>query len=405
MRIILAHNRYRSTAPSGENRVVDQEGEALAALGHEVERFERSSDEIEHWSRAKKASLPASMIWSRTAYRDLGTVLREHRPDIVHVHNTFPLLSTSVLYACRDAGVPVVATFHNRRQVCARGDFFRDGSVCRECAGGSKVPAVIHGCYRGSRAATLPLVLSASMQRRSWQSLISAYLFVSHAIRDDFAEMELAEERVFVRHNLVPRRLAVRPTPEPIVCYVGRLDEAKGIPLLMAGWERYCAMSGDPGLRLVVAGGGVLEPELRAWASSRPSVEVLGQVSGAECSELMARSLAVIVPSLVEESFGLAAVEAMSVGVPPIAAGHGGLAEIVTPDIDGVLFQPGDPEALAAAIADVGANPARYEKYGHQAREAYEQRFSPERSLEKLLDIYRFAIANPVGARSKDQVI
>jgi glycosyltransferase involved in cell wall biosynthesis len=212
--------------------------------------------------------------------------------------------------------------------------------------------------------------------------------------------MELAKERVFVRHNLVPRRLAVHATREPIVCYVGRLDEAKGIPLLMAGWERYCAMSGDPGLRLVVAGGGVLEPELRAWASGRPSVEVLGQVSGAQCSELMARSLAVIVPSLVEESFGLAAVEAMSVGVPPIAAGHGGLAEIVTPDIDGVLFQPGDPEALAAAIADVGANPARYEKYGHQAREAYEQRFSPERSLEKLLDIYRFAIANPVGARS-----
>ena len=121
MRILLVHNRYRSGAPSGENRVVDQEGEALAALGHEVMRFGRSSDEIEQWSVAKKASLPARIIWSRETQRDLKAVLREHRPEVVHVHNTFPLLSDAVLYACRDARVPVVATLHNYRLACANG--------------------------------------------------------------------------------------------------------------------------------------------------------------------------------------------------------------------------------------------------------------------------------------------
>jgi hypothetical protein len=104
MRILLVHNRYRSGAPSGENRVVDQEGEALAALGHEVMRFGRSSDEIEQWSVTKKASLPARTIWSHETWRDLKAVLHEHRPEVVHVHNTFPLLSAAVLYACRDAG-------------------------------------------------------------------------------------------------------------------------------------------------------------------------------------------------------------------------------------------------------------------------------------------------------------
>jgi len=396
MRITLVHNRYRSAIPSGENRVVDQEVEALAALGHEIIRFERSSDEIEHWSSVRKASLPVRVVWSREAHRDLEEALRDGRPDVVHMHNTFPLLSGAVLHACRDADVPVVATIHNRRLVCPKGDFFRDGSVCHDCACGSPVPAVVHGCYKGSRAATVPVAISVSVHRRAWRSLVSAYVFVSKSLRDQLSGLNLPRDRVFVRHNLVPRRTPVQQAPEPMVCYVGRLDEAKGTRLLMAGWDRYCGLSGSPGLRLVIAGSGPLEGEARAWASSRPSVEMLGQVSGARCSALMSRARAVILPSLCEETFGLAAVEAMAVGAPPIAAGHGAFVELITHGVDGVLFRPGDSVALAAAVADAESQPALYEGYGRQGRKTYAQRFDPDRNLEQLLSIYRFAIAHPV---------
>jgi glycosyltransferase involved in cell wall biosynthesis len=401
MRIVLVHNRYRSTAPSGENRVVDQEGEALAALGHEVVRFERSSDEIEHWPRAKKAFLPVQVIWSREAYRGLTATLREGRPDVVHVHNTFPLLSAAVLHACRDAAVPVVATIHNRRLVCASGDFFRDGATCHDCAHGPPVPAVVHGCYRGSRLATAPVAFATSAHRRAWRSLVSAYLFVSMSLRDQLAGLDLAQDRVFVRHHLIPRRAVAQVAREPTVFYAGRLDEAKGLRLLMTGWDHYRSMSSGTGLRLVIAGGGVLAREVGAWASSRPSVEIVGQVGSSRCIELMARARAVILPSICEETFGLAAVEAMAVGVPPIAAGHGAFVELITSGVDGVLFRPGDPAALAAAVADVAAHPARYETYGNRARKTYEQRFDPERNLEQLLGIYRFAIAHPVSSRDQ----
>ena len=151
MRILVAHSRYRSAAPSGENRVVDQETAALGALGHEVELFERRSDDIEGWPAVRKAALPAAVVWNGGVRRDLRAVLRSGRPDVVHIHNTFPLLSASVLYACRDAGVPVVVTLHNYKLACASGDFFRDGAVCHECADGAPVGAMRHGCYRGSR--------------------------------------------------------------------------------------------------------------------------------------------------------------------------------------------------------------------------------------------------------------
>jgi glycosyltransferase involved in cell wall biosynthesis len=396
MRILLVHNRYRSGAPSGENHVVDQEGEALAGLGHEVIRFGRSSDEIGQWSVARKASLPARVIWSRGTYRDLKAVLREQRPEVVHVHNTLPLLSASVLYACRDARVPVVATIHNYMLACANGMFFRQGAVCHDCAHGLQVRAVVHGCYRGSRAATVPVALAKGLHRQAWGSLVSAYIFISAAQRDLHREVGLAPGRVFLRYNLIPRRGRPRVARTPTVVYAGRLHEVKGVRLLMAGWDRYRAKSGAPGLNLVIAGGGPLEDEVAAWASARPSVEMTGTVSHDRCAELISRARAILLPSAWEEPFGLVAVEAMAAGVPAIAAGHGSFTELITPGVDGVLFSPGDPAALALAIADADQNPGPYEVYGDQARQTYERRFDPERSMDELLGIYRFAITHPV---------
>ena len=343
MRVLLVHNQYRSATPSGENRVVDQEGQALAEAGNEVMRFGRNSDEIEHWSRTKRASLPARVVWSRETRRDLSAALRERRPDVVHVHNTFPLLSASVLYACRDTAVPVVATIHNYRLVCASGDFLRDGTVCHDCLHRLPVRGALHGCYRGSRVATVPLVVANVAHRKAWRSLVSAYVFISAAQRDLHDGLGLPQDRVFVRHNMIPRQNVPLVPREPIVAYAGRLDEAKGLRLLMAAWDRYRGMSDDPGLRLVVAGAGPLEREVAAWALTRPSVELTGYLPASQVLELRARARAVLLPSVWEEPFGLVAVEAMAAGAPPIAAEHGSFVELITPGVDGVLFLPGDP--------------------------------------------------------------
>jgi glycosyltransferase involved in cell wall biosynthesis len=257
------------------------------------------------------------------------------------------------------------------------------------------VHAVLRGCYRGSRVATAPVAIATSVHRQAWRSLISAYVFISASQRDLLGGLGLAKDRTFVRHNLIPRREERQVDREPTVVYAGRLDEAKGLRVLMTGWDRYQSTSRVPGLRLVIAGAGPLEAEVAAWASARPSVQMVGQVDGDGCSDLMSRARAVIVPSAWEETFGLVVVEAMAVGVPPIASDHGSFVELITPGVDGALFRPGDPAALALVIADVDAHPERYETYGQQARKTYEQQFNPERNLEQLLEIYRFAIAHP----------
>jgi glycosyltransferase involved in cell wall biosynthesis len=401
MKVMLVHSRYRSAAPSGENRVVDTEGAELAGLGHDVVRFERSSDDIASWPKARQAALPALVVWNPSVRRDLAAALRKHRPDVVHVHNTFPLLSAAVLYACGDAAVPVVATIHNYKLACASGDFFRAGAVCHDCAAGLPLPAVRHGCYRGSRAATAPVALASTAHRKAWRSMVAAYIFISASQRDLLSGYGFPPQRIFVRHNVIPPRNVARQEPRDHVVYAGRLDAAKGLRVLMAGWDRYLDTAPSAGLRLVIAGSGQLDQEVAAWAATRPSVRLAGQLDAAGCARVMAAARVVVLPSAWEETFGLAAVEAMALGVPPVAAGHGSFTELVTDGVDGALFRPGDPAALAAVLADVGTRPERYAEYGRQARKTYEQRFDPAESMQSLLKIYEYAIANPAPHVSK----
>ncbi|WP_037766949.1 glycosyltransferase, partial [Streptomyces sp. FXJ7.023] len=153
MHVLVVHNRYASAQPSGENKVVDQEVALLREAGHRVGVFERRSDEIGSRSLIGKAAIPLTVPWNPAVRTELAARLRAERPDVVHVHNVFPLLSPAVLAACADAGVPVVATLHNYTQVCPPGTLQRDGRPCTECVGAAPLPAVRHGCYRGSRLA------------------------------------------------------------------------------------------------------------------------------------------------------------------------------------------------------------------------------------------------------------
>lgn len=396
MRILVVHGRYRSAAPSGENRVVDQEFAALTAAGHDVQRFERHSDEIAGWSAVQKAALPAVSLWNEPVRRELLALLRRDTPDLVHIHNTFPLISPSVLHACRAARVPVVATLHNYKLLCASGDFFREGTRCHECAGGKRLPAVAHGCYRGSRAATVPVAASSSLHRTAWQRLVSAYIFISASQRDLMKNLALPPQRVFVKHNFVPPPSTATIGRDHTVVFLGRLDAAKGVPLLMRAWDTFRDRHPTSSLRLVVAGGGPLADEVERWASGHHSVDVAGLLPPESAATLLGRALAAVVPSQWEETFGLVAVEAMAAGVAPIAPARGSFPELITPGTDGELFAPGDARDLAEVLADVDRHPTRYLELGSSGVETYRRRFRPSGNLERLIEVYRFAVEHPV---------
>ncbi|MCC2265935.1 glycosyltransferase [Streptomyces sp. CT1-17] len=392
MHVLVVHNRYASAQPSGENKVVDQEVALLREAGHRVGVFERRSDEIGSRSLIGKAAIPLTVPWNPAVRTELAARLRAERPDVVHVHNVFPLLSPAVLAACADAGVPVVATLHNYTQVCPPGTLQRDGRPCTECVGAAPLPAVRHGCYRGSRLATVPLAVGLSVNRRRWRSGVERFLCISAAQRDVLVAAGLPAERLVVKHNFVPDPDVRRTGPGEHLLFLGRLAEAKGVRLLMAAWDELAA-DGGVGVPLVIAGTGPLEGEVTAWAAGRRDVRCVGLYDPPQVRRAVARSVAVVAPSTWLEAFGLVVVEAMAAGVPTVAAGHGAFVELVEDGVTGLLHRPGEPASLAAGLRRITDGPERNREMGRAARRRYERGFSPAVGLERLVREYRTAIA------------
>lgn len=392
MNVLVVYNRYRSGQPSGEDRVVDQERALLADAGHQVSTFERRSDDIAAMSLLRKAAVPFRVPWNPAVRSELAARLRAERPDVVHVHNTFPLLSPSVVAACADVGVPTVATLHNYMMVCPPGTLYRDGHVCIDCTHRLPLPAVRHGCYRGSRLATIPMAANLVVNRRRWWSGVARFFCISGAQRQILLQAGMPAERLAVKHNFVADPGVRRGGPGEHVLYLGRLTTEKGIRLLMSAWDMIAARGGI-GVPLVLAGTGPLQEEVSRWAQDRDDVRYLGLQSRAECAKLMACAATVVAPSAWLETFGLVVVEAMAAAVPTVAAAHGAFVELIEDGVTGLLHRPGDAESLTECLRRIVATPEANRSMGEAARRHYEQDFTPSAGLERLVAGYQAVIA------------
>jgi glycosyltransferase involved in cell wall biosynthesis len=377
----VAHNRYRSAFPSGENRVVDAQCAGLEARGVAVDRLLADSDDIAELGAVRRLALPLSPTWSasgRAAYRAL---VGAHRPDVVHLHNPFPLISPSIVRWAHADGIPVVQTVHNHRHVCVAGTFERDGHECRECeVRRAPWPAVRHGCYRGSRVQSVAQATALVAHRGTWQ-LVGRFLAVSGTTAATVRAAGVPAERIEVCPNGVPD--PGEPVPVPAsggVLYAGRLTPEKGVDLLLDLWSG----SEAPAVPLRLVGSGELEARSRSVAAAHPAVEVLGVLPPERVGAEIARAAVVVVPSRWPDPLPTIAIEALAHGRPVVASDVGGLPEIVAPEV-GALVAP-TLEGLAAGVAQVLADAA---SRGAAARRRYLERFTEERALDRLLATYQ----------------
>jgi glycosyltransferase involved in cell wall biosynthesis len=250
VRVLVAHNRYRSDAPSGENRLVEAEVALLRDGGVEVVELMTDSDTITPGLRGVLRAAPGP-VYSPSGVHHFTRMLQETRPDVVHLHNVFPLISPYVVRVAARAGVPVVQTVHNYRHGCVNGLHLRDGHTCTDCLGSRLgLPAVLHGCYRGSRMQTLPMTIGQNVHRGTWRDDVTRFLALTLFARDKLVETGIPSARVTIRPTWVPDP-GHDPTTGTDVLFVGRLDDAKGVDRLLAAWEAGGRRSGRR-LRIVV---------------------------------------------------------------------------------------------------------------------------------------------------------
>lgn len=392
MRILLVHNYYGSTSPSGENTVFEAERDLLRSRGNEVEEFTRHSDEIRSLGKAGAVIGAVTTPWNPASASDIRRAVETFSPDVVHVHNTFPLISPAIFHAIPERTARVM-TLHNYRLLCPAAIPMREGRLCTDCIQTRSVaPALRHGCYRGSRLATVPLALSVALHRRlgTWDEQVDAFIALSGFQRDIMVEGGLPAEKVHLKPNFVagPSEVCRWKDRPGYVVFVGRLSEEKGLRTLLQAWRDWGAQATE--LRIV--GNGPLRNELESFAREL-KVSFLGYLSAEQTRQQIARADLLVLPSEGVESFGMVVCEALAHGTPAVVSRLGPLPSLVMEGGCGMVFEAGNAPDLLSKIQAALADRVLLERMGGLARDVYERRYTQERGYDLLLDIYQLALA------------
>lgn len=309
MNILVAHNCYQQ--PGGEDQCVAAEIAMLEARGHAVTQYCMHNDAINAMSSSQVAS---RTLWSWPAYYELRELLRAQRPQIVHFHNTFPLISPSAYYAAQAENVRVVQTLHNFRLLCVNGLLFRDGVICEDCLGKSIAwPGVLHACYRSSRTASTVTAAMQTLHRAlgTWRSAVDVYIALSQSSRRKLVEGELPADKIVLKPNFA------YPDPGPGAgnggygVFIGRLSTEKGLQTLIQAWRNLGAS-----IPLKIVGAGPLADTVQAAVAKSPSIHWLPGVPLETVFSLLGEAAFLVLPSQCYENFPRVIIEAFSKGTP-----------------------------------------------------------------------------------------
>lgn len=396
MDIILGHNYYGSSAPSGENMAFDAEALLLRQHGHTLTELVRHNDEIRNqgvWGCVRGALSAPWNPFSEWATEQLN---RTNSFDILHIHNTFPLLSPSVFYAARNSRTATVLTLHNFRTFCAAGILMREGRPCTECLDKQSVgPALRHKCYRGGILATAPLATMIWLHRtlKTWEKQVDAFIALTEFQKDILCNAGLPSARVFVKPNFYPT------PPEPLpwvkrihkVAFIGRLSVEKGCHVLIKTWELW----GREAPLLEIIGDGPERSKLEDTVSAAglsKKIIFQGQLSFNETQARLSTARLLVIPSLCFEGFPMVIREAFALGIPVVASRLGSMPWIIAEESTGTLFQPGDANDLLEKIRNIWRNSEKLSNMSTNARESFLLKYTADVNYNRLIQIYKFAI-------------
>ena len=381
MRVLFAHNYYRLAG--GEDAVVVQEMSLLRNAGHDVELYSLNNDDIKGLGGRVKAML--DVTYSDQERAKFLQVLVKVKPDIVHAHNLFPLLTPSIYDACNECGIPVVQTLHNYRLMCAGALLMRNGRVCEDCVKGSPYIGVLHRCYRNSFIGTLAVsnMISRHRREKTWSLKVDCMIALTEFSRSKFIEAGIDPARVIVKPNFtedpVPGGEILKTATRFGVLYVGRLSEEKGIGNLLEAWNNL-------DIPLTIAGDGPCRSHVELL--SGPHVRYLGAITRDEISREMRKARLLIMPSIWYEGFPMVLLEALAHGLPVLGSNIGNVGQIIDKHSSGRLFRRGDSDDLKKQVVGLYHDMDALQDYSDNGRRAYESEYTPSKNLQMLEKIY-----------------
>ncbi len=390
MKIVLVHNAYQQ--PGGEDVVVASERRLLENEGHHVIPYLRSNTELQDASALQRIAIVPRMVWSTDSRCDFAAILDKERPDVVHIHNTFMVISPSIYSACSERQIPVVQTLHNFRLLCPNANFYRDGHVCEECVDHGLLRGVQHGCYRNSKAATASVALMLAVHRKlhTWRDSVTRFIALTEFAREKFVAAGFPSDKFTVKPNFVDPDPCERARAGDYAVFVGRLAEDKGLGVLLDAWKQLRAPCP---LQIIGEGPERAALETQARDLQLSGVNFRGRLARSDAMAAIKNARFIVVPSTWYETFGMCIAESFACGTPVLCSRLGAMAEIVTDNCTGLHFTPGDAQDLARKVEWAWEHPAELVKMGRAGRAKYESDFTAARNYALLMQVYDQALA------------
>ena len=391
MKILAIHNFHRKGSASGDDQVFKSETELLERHGNQVIRYSVSNDEFDNVGIFGKFTAIFGMLWSFKNYKAVQKIIKFEKPDVVHIHTFFPLLSPSILYAAKRCGVKVVATLHDTRFVCPCATSLRGTHLCNDCGDGRYFRMCKYGCFKNSKLQSfiVAAIFKYHRIRKSFYKQIDYYICLNDNQIRLLTDIGFDKNKITKKYNFVPdaeanlKVIRIKEIPKRYVVFYGRIGEEKGIRVLMKIWNE---LSEIP---LVVMGGGPLEAEFKVWAEKQPNVYFLGYTQHDKCLSIVKGGEFVIFPSIWYEGCSMVEIETESLGKGLVVTDLGFSAEAIDNGKNGYKVKRGDVKEFVNQIRALWNDPDKCIEIGENARKDYEEKYLPEDNYQQLIKIYK----------------
>ena len=393
MRILLVHNYYQHAG--GEGLVFQAESELLKRHDHAVVHYTAHNEQI---TPANPVTTATRMLWNRRAYEEVQQLIRQENIDVVHCHNTFPLISPSVYRAAKESGAAVVQTLHNYRLLCPNALFLRNERPCEDCLGKTfPWPGIVHKCYRNSMVDSGGVAAYLAFHRltHTWTNAVDAYIALTDFAKEKFVQGGIPEHKIHIKPNFIDPDPGYQPSANRHALFVGRLSKEKGIDTLLSAWSEI-----GQAMPLRIIGDGPKSPEVAAVAQANPAVKWLGRCESEEVYRQMKAAAFLVFPSHWYEGLPRTIIESLSAGTPVVTSDLGSMSSLIKHQYSGWHFQARSASSLVQVVRNLLAAPQALQAARQNARQEYEDNYSAAENYLQLISIYSKARRNRASEAS-----